>query len=55
MTLGEAKLSEMFKKVRLVDAFVYRSMQHVPFIFLNFSLPFFAFFMSIYLRTCHEC
>jgi hypothetical protein len=37
MTLGEAKLSEMFKKVCLVDAFVYRSMQHVPFIFLNFG------------------
>ena len=52
MTLGEAKLSEMFKKVCLVDAFVYRSMQHAPFIFLN--LVRFAIFCFFYVNLLED-
>jgi hypothetical protein len=48
MTLEEAKLSEMFKKVRLVDAFVYRYMRHrTLFPNLRDILLFFACFMLI--------
>lgn len=51
------QMSERFKIVGLVDAFVYRFWRHAVEYLLKImqELPFIAFFVSIYLRACHEC
>jgi hypothetical protein len=50
-------MTERFKILCLVDAFVYRFWRHAVEYLLKImqELPFIASFMSIYLRACHEC
>jgi len=51
------QMSERFKIVSFVDAFVYRFWRHAVEYLLKImqELQFVASFMSIYLRACHEC